>query len=701
MLEPGDAIDQWVVERPLGAGGMGSVYQCRSRSAARIRAAVKVLDARLDRSDAARKRFVREAEILYALDHPNIVRVQSVRLDFDPPHLTMEFVDGESLDHRLGRGAVPLDEAVRIMRQMADAIAHLHARGIRHRDLKPANVVVQADGTAKIVDFGIALEIDATRLTNEGARFGTPGYAPPEWLGADATDPAQWDLYALGVCFYELLTGAVAFPISSDLPPQQQILQVMLAKQARPHLDPGEPFPEPLRALVRELSSSNPADRPDAATVAARLRGVEAGATTVAPTSAVPTARDNSTLWEEPRAPEGPPSAAEAPTVASATPVETAPSRPEGVSPALLASPKRAPRGLAAAGAALAVALVGTVAAGAWIVLSGPPAPREVTIELRGADAAHVLVDGRAGEVTGSAHRFSALPVGAHTLRWAVGEGCDAGTCPSEPCPAWCGSGTSSFEIAPGEGPVVVPLEVAVLPRSVRLTAPTAATFMLAGAPGAPDGATASRFEVAPGRWEVVAEAGTCAPEARGCVARGDCPPGCTSLVDTVVVPWGEGEIAIALAVPDPEPVKAAAGAPRAVAAAPVARGARATGHVTMGAFARWLADHAEWSPSAAVAAGRADAAYLAGWSGGQPPPDTSAGPVTGVSWLAAAAYCETRGGLVPLHAEPLGWSDGDGPYIEWRVSDGRPAWRSMVGQASTAVSAQESNPMAGFRCAG
>ena len=98
MFKPGDTIDAWTVERQLGSGGMGSVYLCRNRGARRILAAVKVLDSRLDASPKVRARFVREAELLFSLQHPNIVKVRNVRMDATPPYLEMEFVEGPNLD---------------------------------------------------------------------------------------------------------------------------------------------------------------------------------------------------------------------------------------------------------------------------------------------------------------------------------------------------------------------------------------------------------------------------------------------------------------------------------------------------------------------------------------------------------------------------------------------------------------------------
>lgn len=260
MYRPGDRIDVWVVEAALGAGGMGSVYRCHNHRATRILAAVKVLDSALRKFPEAEKRFVREADILGQLDHPNIVRVRNVRTDCDPPFLEMEFVAGESLDDRIRRGPAPYEVVLPLFRQCAAALEYLHARGICHRDLKPANVLVTHDGTVKLVDFGLAFEMDASRLTAEGTTFGTVSYAPPEWVTPDKMDPMGWDVYALGTIVVELLRGAYAFPVSGKGTARQQAMQVVVAKQGHAPLDPGPGVPPELRILIAEMTDSD-ADR--------------------------------------------------------------------------------------------------------------------------------------------------------------------------------------------------------------------------------------------------------------------------------------------------------------------------------------------------------------------------------------------------------------------------------------------------------
>ena len=266
MLEVGDRIDVWVVTQRLGHGGMGSVYRCHNVDATRIEAAIKVLADSVTSSEEGRRRFVREAEILYRVQHPNVVAVRNIRMDAHPPFIEMEFVDGRALHEVIDEGPQSEADVRSWMRQLAEALEHLHGLGIRHRDIKPANLLLTSDGLLKLVDFGLALETDEDRLTREGMTFGTVSYAPPEWMDPASLDPVQWDLYALGVVFYELLTGSFAYPLSGEGPLRKQLLQVALAKQNSPPLDPGEGVSEGTRTLVRRLTTREPDDRPASAT---------------------------------------------------------------------------------------------------------------------------------------------------------------------------------------------------------------------------------------------------------------------------------------------------------------------------------------------------------------------------------------------------------------------------------------------------
>ena len=236
---------------------MGSVYRCHNREAKRILAAVKVLDARFGRQDIAKARFIREAEILFSLDHPHIVKVRNVRMDLELPYLEMEFIDGVNLETRMHEGPMSPAVALPLFRQVADALRYLHVRGIRHRDIKPSNLVVQPGGSIKLVDFGIATEADGATITQQGQTFGSASYAPPEWLDPAELDPVRWDIYAAGVVFWEVLTGVQAFPLTGAGNMHQQVFRLLTAKQNHPPLDPGPKAPRALRALIGERSEEH------------------------------------------------------------------------------------------------------------------------------------------------------------------------------------------------------------------------------------------------------------------------------------------------------------------------------------------------------------------------------------------------------------------------------------------------------------
>jgi eukaryotic-like serine/threonine-protein kinase len=220
----GQRIGGYEILGLLGAGGMGEVYRARDTRLGRD-VAVKVLP-RLFSADLERlARFEREARLLASLNHPHIGAIYGVE-EADGIHaLILELVDGSTLAERLRRGPIPVDEALPIARQIADALEAAHGRGIVHRDLKPANIKVTADGTVKVLDFGLAKAAvgdvaspDQSQAptrsqggTVEGLVLGTASYMSPEQARGHAVD-ARTDIWAFGCVLYEMLTGQAAFP---------------------------------------------------------------------------------------------------------------------------------------------------------------------------------------------------------------------------------------------------------------------------------------------------------------------------------------------------------------------------------------------------------------------------------------------------------------------------------------------------------
>ena len=261
MLTAGDRIGDWVVEEPLGEGGMGAVYRVHSALTARLQAALKVL--KTTSEPEARARFVREAESLSTLSHPAIVRVMS--FGEDParglPYLAMELVHGETLKTRLQRGPLTPAEAVTAFAPLASALEYAHASGIFHRDIKPANVVLCRDGSVKLVDFGIATSDGVDTLTT-GGHLGTLPYLPPEVFRGEPASGQAIDVYGVGLMLYEALTGARPYAVPPGLTPAGIAAAIGKKKLEQQSFDVGDAFPEALRSAVLQATHPLPALRP-------------------------------------------------------------------------------------------------------------------------------------------------------------------------------------------------------------------------------------------------------------------------------------------------------------------------------------------------------------------------------------------------------------------------------------------------------
>ena len=203
--------DGYAVERPLGEGGFAVVFLVRDLALKRP-LAVKVLSPDMITSKSVLERFRREAETVAQLSHPNIVPVHFIGQQGELFYLAMPCVDGGSIADRLGReGKLPIDDAVRAIREVAGALAHAHRRGVVHRDIKPANVLIDAEsGRCLVTDFGIARSADNASLTATGMMLGTPSYLSPEQITGEPSDHRA-DIFALGVMAYEMLAGKVPF----------------------------------------------------------------------------------------------------------------------------------------------------------------------------------------------------------------------------------------------------------------------------------------------------------------------------------------------------------------------------------------------------------------------------------------------------------------------------------------------------------
>jgi predicted Ser/Thr protein kinase len=670
LLQPGDTIDIWVVESALGSGGMGSVYRCHNRAATRILAAIKVLDGGLKRYPEAEARFIREAEILFQLDHPNIVKVRNVRIDADPPYLEMEFVAGESLDERLRRGPIPYGEAVGLMRQVAEALHYLHGKGIRHRDIKPANLLVLHETRGmvgpklKLVDFGLAVEADGSRITQTGMAFGTVSYAPPEWITPETLDPTKWDIYAMGVVFHELLTGALAFPVSGQGTARQQAMQVIIAKQGHTPLDPGPAFHDDIRQLIRDMTMPDAAARlADAGLVVQRVNALEPTLKRAAGVTLTPSAFDDPFLASMPPQTESvDPQSMPQPMHADLGRI--ARRRIEHTTPVTLPGRRVARLALVMGGVA-AVSLLGSAIAGLGLAVTwwsmkeeALPTTRDVVIEAQGAGPVEMRLQGLP-PVDG---RFVAVPLGPATVQWVAGRDC------GDPPAPWCLTGSQAVEIVAGsdvqriglEIPRPAPREVVLALPGVPETLPVRARLGELAGSRTPSGLSFARVE--PGPQTLVVAAGSCA-ELWSC--EGACPPGCTVQQQEVVVP-AQGEPAPAqIAVVVPEPVSVAPSEPEDTRQLRMTTPGRPGRVITKAQLATFVEKKPEWAPGGlrAASAGK----YLPWW----PAQKEAQTPASGMTPALAEAYCQSLGLHIPMKDDEPKLQPGSASGFELREVDG------------------------------
>jgi len=268
----------YALERELGGGGMARVFVATETALGRA-VVVKVLPPDVSTAVSA-ERFRREVQLAARLHHPHVVPLLSAGERDGLLYYTMPFVAGESLRARLARdGELPVSDAVRLVREVADALAYAHAQGVVHRDLKPENVLLE-HGHAVVADFGVAKAIEAAAggldrperaegardpsaasLTSRGVALGTPAYMAPEQAAADPHVDHRADLYALGCMAYELLAGTPPFPHRTP----QQTLAAHVSEAPEPILRRRPNLAPALAALVMRLLEKRPADRPQSA----------------------------------------------------------------------------------------------------------------------------------------------------------------------------------------------------------------------------------------------------------------------------------------------------------------------------------------------------------------------------------------------------------------------------------------------------
>jgi len=278
--------DRYEIAEKLGAGGMAVVYRAQDALLQRP-VTVKVLRGEFAADENVVRRFRREAQAAAALSHPNIVGVYDVGRQEEIHYIVMEYIQGKTLKEVIAdRGPLPADEAVRVARQIAEALKHAHAHRIIHRDVKPHNVLITDEGRVKVTDFGIAGAATGTTVTYPGALLGTVYYFSPEQAQGRYGDERS-DLYALGVVLYEMLTGKLPFegesPVSVALkhiretatsprelnprvpPAAERVVMKAMAKEVDRRYQSAAEMIRELDALRRQLGEWRSRGRPVAA----------------------------------------------------------------------------------------------------------------------------------------------------------------------------------------------------------------------------------------------------------------------------------------------------------------------------------------------------------------------------------------------------------------------------------------------------
>ena len=264
-LAPGAHLGHYEIVAALGAGGMGQVYRARDKRLGRD-VALKVLPGSTAGEKERLARFEREARMVAALNHPNIITLHSVE-EADGVHfITMELVEGQSLDHRIPMGGMPPGPLAEMAIAISDALAAAHEKGIIHRDLKPGNVMMSNDGRLKVLDFGLAKETRAADpsdptlswagRTGAGVMVGTPAYMSPEQIAGRNLD-ARADIFSLGVMLYEMATGVRPFQGDSSA----ELASAILRDTPPVVTEVRSGLPEGLARIIRRCLEKDPQNR--------------------------------------------------------------------------------------------------------------------------------------------------------------------------------------------------------------------------------------------------------------------------------------------------------------------------------------------------------------------------------------------------------------------------------------------------------
>jgi len=251
----GKTISHYTILEKLGEGGMGVVYLAEDTKLGR-KVALKFLSRRLALPEDERKRFINEAQAAASLNHANISTIYEIEDSDEGPFIAMEYIDGDNLSDRITRGPLPIADSIELTIQIMKGLDQAHEQKIVHRDIKSANIMIKRNGTAKIMDFGLAKLADRTRLTREGAAPGTVVYMSPEQAEGKDVDRRS-DIWSAGVVLYEMITGSQPFAGEYE----QAVIYSILNDEPAPPTSIRTGVPMELERIALKALSKDPEER--------------------------------------------------------------------------------------------------------------------------------------------------------------------------------------------------------------------------------------------------------------------------------------------------------------------------------------------------------------------------------------------------------------------------------------------------------
>jgi hypothetical protein len=291
-------IGDYEILSELGAGGMGRVYKVRNTISDRIEA-MKVLLPDLAGREELAARFLREIKLLASLNHPNIAQLRTAFTNDNQLVMIMEYVAGVSMAIHLSAGPIAVTDAINYIDQVLNALSYAHQQNVVHRDIKPGNMMLTPQGVVKVMDFGIARSDTDRTLTMAGTSLGTVNYMSPEQVKGEPTDPRS-DLYSVGICLYEMVTGKSPFTEGSHY----SIMTAHVIEPPRPPIEFQPELPAALNQIILMAIAKDPSQRFQTATAFRNaLNSVRDSARGVSPTAEVAAATASMSSFQSPVTP--------------------------------------------------------------------------------------------------------------------------------------------------------------------------------------------------------------------------------------------------------------------------------------------------------------------------------------------------------------------------------------------------------------